>query len=75
MNWWAFPPSTTTVQLDEKQAFVGKKQKNCSPDDPADGFCGDPWDHVALDADSRLVLEAVVGQRTQDSAELLLESV
>ena len=63
------------MQLDEKWAFVGKKQKHCNPDDPADWFCGDQWDHVALDPDSRLVLEVVVGPRTQDSAELLLEGV
>ena len=58
-SWWAFPPSTREVQLDEKWAFVGKKQEHCDPDDPADWFCGDPWDHVALDPASRLVLEAL----------------
>jgi IS1 family transposase len=63
------------VQLDEKWSFVGKKQKNCDPDDEADWFRGDQWDHVALDPDSRLVLEVVVGPRTADSAQLLLEGV
>jgi IS1 family transposase len=63
------------VQLDEKWSFVGKKQKNCAPEDQADWFKGDQWDHVALDPNSRLVLEVVVGPRTQDSAELLLEGV
>jgi IS1 family transposase len=63
------------VQLDEKWAFVGKKQKHCDPADEADGLRGDQWDHVALDADSRLVLEVVVGPRSPESAELLLEGV
>jgi len=63
------------VQLDEKWAFVGKKQKHCDPDDRADWFCGDQWDHVALDPDSRFVLEVVVGPRTAGSAELLLRGV
>jgi len=61
--------------VDEKWSFVAKKQKNCKADDEADWFKGDQWDHVALDPDSRLVLEVVVGPRTQDSAEVLLGSV
>jgi IS1 family transposase len=61
--------------VDEKWSFVGKKQKNCDPDDPADGRKGDCWDHVALDPDSRLVLEVLVGPRTADVAALLLEGV
>jgi len=63
------------VQLDEKWSFVGKKQKHCDPARQADWFRGDQWDHVALDPDSRLVLEVVVGPRTTDSAALLLGGV
>lgn len=61
--------------MDEKWSFVGKKEKNCDPDDPADDLCGDCWDHVALDPESRLVLEVLVGPRTTDMAEMLLEGV
>lgn len=61
--------------MDEKWSFVGKKEKNRDPDDPADDLCGDCWDHVALDPDSRLVLEVLVGPRTTDMAEMLLEGV
>ena len=50
-SWWAFPPSTQKVQLDEKWSFVAKKQKNCKAEDEADWFKGDQWDHVALDPD------------------------
>jgi len=63
------------VQLDEKWSFVGKKQKHCDPARQADWFKGDQWDHVALDADSRLVLEVVVGPRAAEAARLLLEGV
>ena len=40
------------MQLDEKWSFVTKKQKHCQP---GEDRCGDCWDHVALDAASRLV--------------------
>lgn len=63
------------MQLDEKWAFVNKKQKHCDPENQADWFCGDQWDHVALDPDSRLVLQVVVGPRTAECTELLLEGV
>jgi IS1 family transposase len=63
------------VQLDEKWSFVGKKEKNCDRAEEADCLRGDVWDHGALDPDSRLVLEALIGPRTDDMAELLLEGV
>jgi hypothetical protein len=63
------------VQLDEKWAFVAKKAKNCDPEGEADWFAGDQWDFVALDPDSRLVLEVVVGRRIAENAVLLLEGV
>src|SRR5262249_7881349 len=74
-SWRAFPPSTPRVQLDEKWAFVRKKQRHCDPDDEADWFCGDQWDHVAFDPDSRLVLSVGVGKRLAENAVLLLEDV
>src|SRR5258708_12822533 len=64
-SWWLFPPMTQEVQLDEKWSFVAKKQKHCQPDEAR---CGDCWDHVALDAESRLVLSVVVGKRTEANA-------
>jgi IS1 family transposase len=54
---------------------VGKKQKHCDPTKEEDEFCGDQWDHVALDPDSRLVLEVVVGKRVDTNTESLLEGV
>ena len=54
---------------------MGKKEKHCDPDDEADWFRGDQWDHVALDPDHRLVLEVVVGRRLGDNAVSVLEGV
>ena len=42
-SWSPFPPRTREVQFDEKWAFVGKKEKNCDPEDrptPAGGLLG-----------------------------------
>ena len=74
-NSWAFPPSTTRLQLDEKWSFVGKKEKNRDPEDDGDACLGEQWDFVALDPDSRLVLSVVVGKRVGQTAVMLLEDV
>jgi hypothetical protein len=71
--WSGFPPRTREVQFDEKWAFVAKKEKNCDPDDPADDRNGDTWDHVALDAESRMVLSVVPGERTAESVVAVVE--
>src|SRR5215831_4791610 len=72
-SWSGFPPLTREVQFDEKWSFVAKKEKNCDPDDPADGRKGDTWDHVALDAESRLVVSVVPGERTAESVVAVVE--
>ncbi|WP_197446375.1 hypothetical protein [Tautonia plasticadhaerens] len=63
-NWSPFPPRTREAQFDEKWAFVAKKEKRCSPDEPADARKGDHWDHVAFDPEHRLVVAVVPGKRT-----------
>ena len=63
------------MQLDEKWAFVGKKQKNCDPDNPDDARQGDNWDHVALDSESRLVLSVVPGKRTGENTKQLVRDM
>lgn len=75
MSWSPFPPRTDEVQMDEKWAFVGKKQKRCDQDDPADDRLGDCWDHVALDPVHRLVLSVVPGKRTAQNVQRLVEQV
>jgi IS1 family transposase len=61
--------------MDEKWSFVEKKQENCVGDDPADAECGDCWDHVALDAEHRLVLCVVPGKRTAEHCRELVSEV
>ena len=72
-SWSLFPPNTQEIQFDEKWDFVKKKQKNCDENSPADARCGDNWDHVALDAEHKLVLEVVNGKRTEENTELLVQ--
>ena len=72
MNSWLFPPQTREVQFDEKWAFVGKKEKNCNPDNPDDATLGDNWDHVALDAEHKLVVSVVPGKRIKENIQALV---
>lgn len=60
-SWSLFPPRTREAQMDEKWAFVGRKQANCDEDDPWHGDC---WDHVAFDPEHRLVVSVVPGKRS-----------
>jgi hypothetical protein len=62
---WLFPPLTTSVQLDEKWSFVGKKEKHREPSNPADADKGDRWDHLALDPERALNLVVVPSRRTK----------
>jgi len=71
-NSWLFPPKTREVQFDEKWSFVGKKEKHCDADDADDARQGDNWDHVAFDAEHRLVLCVVPGKRTEDKVHQLV---
>jgi IS1 family transposase len=73
MNSWLFPPQTREVQFDEKWAFVGKKEKHCDPEKPADAHQGDNWDHVAFDPEHRLVVSVVPGKRTEDKVHRLVQ--
>jgi IS1 family transposase len=72
-NSWLFPPETREVPFDEKWSFVGKKEKHCDRSDARDNDCGDCWDHVALDPESRLLVSLIVGRRTEEHTQLLVE--
>src|SRR4051794_3928968 len=45
----------------------GKKDKHCDPLDPADACQGSYWDHVIIDADTKLIVSLVVGRRDADT--------
>ena len=50
----------------------GKKEAQRADDeDPTE--CGDHWDHVALDVQSRLVVSLVPGRRTEDKTYALVQ--
>lgn len=59
--------------MDEKWSFVRKKEAHCDPE--TDFFCGDNWDHVALDPENRLVLSVVNGKRSYKHVRQLLRDV
>jgi IS1 family transposase len=73
MSSWLFPPRTREVQFDEKWSFVGKKEKHCDLDEPADTRQGDNWDHVAFDPEHRLVVSVVPGKRTSAQVRRLVQ--
>jgi IS1 family transposase len=50
------------VQCDEIWAFVGAKEKRTTPEQKAEGW-GDCWAWTALDADSKLLVSFLVGDR------------
>lgn len=50
-----------------------QKQKHCDALDPADDRRGDCWDHVALGSEHRLVVSAVVGKRTAEKTQEVVE--
>jgi IS1 family transposase len=52
---------------------VSQKQTPCDPLDPADACRGDCWDHVALDPEHRLVVSVLVGQRTAEVTQEVVE--
>jgi IS1 family transposase len=55
------------LQCDEIWAFVGAKEKNCTPEMKREG-CGDIWTWVALDAETKLVPTWFVGSRDAGAA-------
>ena len=54
---------------------MGKKEKQCDPDNPADARKGDNWDHVAYDPEHRMVLGVIPGKRTAENTEALVKDV
>jgi IS1 family transposase len=46
----------------------GKKDKHCDPAQPADQKQGSYWDHVLIDAETKLIVSLVVGKRTTETA-------
>jgi IS1 family transposase len=62
------------VQCDEIWSFVGAKQKNVSMEQMEEGW-GDVWTWTAIDADSKLIVSYLVGQRGAAWAREFMEDV
>jgi IS1 family transposase len=62
--------NTTRVEADEIWAFVGAKQKNAKRQGD-----GDIWTFTAIDADSKLIISWLVGQRNSESANPFMADV
>ena len=63
--------STENVELDELYSFAGEKHPEKQKGDLEE--VGQHWTHVAIAHESRLMLEVVVGPRTQESVTKLVE--
>jgi IS1 family transposase len=63
------------VQVDEIWAFCYAKKKNVPPDKQGLLGFGDVWTWVAIDADSKLVLSHLVGNRDTDTACAFMQDV
>ncbi|HEY5942961.1 MAG TPA: IS1 family transposase [Solirubrobacterales bacterium] len=62
----------TVLEVDEIWAFCYSKQKNVPEQFKGTPGYGDVWTHTAICADSKLVPSWIVGERTQDDAEVFL---
>lgn len=60
------------VQCDEIWSFCHSKQKNVAPEHEGILGYGDVWTWVALDADSKLAINFMVGLRTAEYAEAFM---
>lgn len=63
------------VQCDEIWSFVGMKQRNVPLERVADFTVGDVWTWTALDADSKLMISYMVGQREASYARAFMRDV
>ena len=62
------------VQADEIWAFVGAKMKNTSEEKVKQGW-GDIWTWTAIDADTKLIVSYMLGQRGADTATAFMQDV
>jgi IS1 family transposase len=64
------------VQVDEIWSFVGCKQKNVTEEKiQRDGICGDVWTFTAIEAQTKLVIGWMVGQRDAGFATAFLQDI
>lgn len=66
--------NTTRVEVDEIWSFVYAKDKNATDEQKQNG-AGDTWTWVGIDADSKLAIAWLVGDRTGESAKVIIEDI
>jgi IS1 family transposase len=62
------------VQCDEIWSFIGAKEKNASIEKRAQGW-GDVWTWTAIDADSKLMVSWLIGNRDRITANAFMQDV
>jgi IS1 family transposase len=62
------------IQCDEIWSFVGSKQKNVPLDKGGQGL-GDVWTWTAIDADSKLIISYMLGDRGAKTAQLFMKDL
>ena len=72
-SWSRFPRTRGRSKPDEKWPRRQEGEELATRADPADDHKGDTWDHVAFDAESRLVVSVVPGERTAENVVAVVE--
>jgi IS1 family transposase len=67
--------NTRRVQCDEIWSFTYAKQKNVPTAKAAPHWAGDTWTWTAIDADSKLLISYCVGDRTSQTAIMLMDDL
>jgi IS1 family transposase len=67
--------TASRIQCDEIWSFCYAKQKNVAKADNAPVGAGDVWTWTALDADSKMILSFYVGDRSGQSAMVLMDDL
>src|SRR5271156_6299627 len=67
--------ATKRVQVDEIWAFCYAKQRNVGTAKAAPDVAGDVWTWTAIDADSKLVMSWLVGDRTGATASVFIHDL
>jgi hypothetical protein len=73
MGRWIVNVPVKDVECDEICGFVGKKQKQVRPED--DPNLGDAYTFVAMERNTKLVLNFALGKRNQETTDLIIEGL
>src|SRR5208283_1450672 len=66
---------SSRIQCDEIWSFCYSKQKNVPPEHEGELGYGDVWTWTAVDADSKLIISYLVGERNAECAEGFMKDI